>query len=70
MSDQQEHYLAYLLRLWRSPDQERKNWRASLEAVDTRQKMGFASLEELFAFLGEQASSSEDENSQFDRNRS
>lgn len=47
-------YRSYLLRLWRaeSPDQ---SWRASLEDAHTGERIGFAGLEELFAFLMEQA---------------
>jgi len=45
-------YRSYLLRLWRAeaPDQ----WRASLEDPHTGKRIGFASLEQLFAFLMEQ----------------
>jgi hypothetical protein len=43
----------YVLRLWRAeePDQ---GWRASLEDPHTGERIGFASLECLFAFLMEQ----------------
>ncbi len=45
-----KQYRSYLLRLWRceSPDQ---SWRASLEDSRTGQRIGFATLEQLFAFL-------------------
>jgi len=47
-------YLAYLLRLWRTKGEEAV-WRASLEDPHTGERLGFASLDELFTFLKEQA---------------
>jgi hypothetical protein len=48
-----KHYRSYLLRLWcEAPD---RRWRASLEDPRTGKRIGFASLEQLFAFLMEQA---------------
>jgi hypothetical protein len=47
-------YLSYLLRLWRV-SKEGAVWRASLESPQTGERIGFASLDELFAFLREQA---------------
>jgi hypothetical protein len=44
-------YYSYLLRLWQVKKDEEQEWRASLENVETGEKHGFASLEELFAFL-------------------
>lgn len=41
------HRFSYLLRLWRSDGQ----WRASLEIPETGQRIGFANLEQLFAYL-------------------
>jgi hypothetical protein len=38
---------SYLLRLWRTNDQ----WRASLENPGTGKRIGFANLEQLFAYL-------------------
>ena len=47
------HYRSYLLRLWcEKPD---RRWRASLEDPRTGKRIGFASLEQLFAFLMEEA---------------
>ena len=45
------HHLSYLLRLWRSEGLRGFDWRASLEVPETGQRIGFASLEQLFAFL-------------------
>ena len=42
------NYHAYLLRIWRA---EGDGWQASLQDAKTSQLMGFAGLEELFAFL-------------------
>ena len=54
MAQEQPDYLAYLLRLWRTGSKEKAVWRASLERSDTRQRKGFASLLDLFAFLRQQ----------------
>jgi hypothetical protein len=43
-------YRSYLLRLWRVGPEEAV-WRASLESPHTGEHIGFASLEDLFAFL-------------------
>lgn len=42
---------SYLLRLWCADEREGFNWQASLEMPDTGQRIGFASLEELFGYL-------------------
>jgi hypothetical protein len=44
-------YQAYLLRLWRVKEDDELAWRASLEQVDSGEKHGFASLEELLLYL-------------------
>ena len=46
-------YLSYLLRLWRVQG-EAAAWRGSLESPHTGERLGFGSLDELFAFLREQ----------------
>ena len=57
---QQRGYLSYLLRLWqesgesRDPLGEAPVWRASLESPQSDECQGFASLNELVAFLREQ----------------
>jgi hypothetical protein len=48
------HYQSYLLRLWSSGGPSEKNWKASLEDPHTGERLGFASLERLFAFLQKQ----------------
>ena len=47
-------YYAYMLRLWRSESQGRRQWRASLESPHTGERQLFSRLEQLFAFLSEQ----------------
>ena len=42
-------YQSYMLRLWRPGRGE--PWRAMLECVDSHERLGFADLEDLFAFL-------------------
>lgn len=51
MRDRKRRYLAYLLRLWQVRDKGQVGWRASIENVHTGERRGFASPEELFAFL-------------------
>ena len=51
MTEKQPRYLSYLLRLWQTDDGETQAWRASLDSPGTRERQGFASLEELFNFL-------------------
>jgi hypothetical protein len=47
-------YLSFMLRLYRVDDEKESAWRMSLESPLTRERMGFASLEDLFAFLQQQ----------------
>ena len=42
---------SYLLRLWRTDEPGGSKWQASLEIPQTGERIGFASLEELFAYL-------------------
>lgn len=44
-------YFSYLLRIWRVADGEQPVWCASLENPVSGERCGFATLEELFAFL-------------------
>jgi hypothetical protein len=45
------HRCSYLLRLWRTDELRGFHWQASLETPETGERIGFASLEELFAYL-------------------
>lgn len=53
MTERQRPYLAYLLRLWQIQDKSKIGWRASLENVHTGEKLAFAHLDELVAYLRE-----------------
>ncbi len=44
---------SFLLRLWSPREQGNSTWQASLEDPHTGERMGFASLEHLFAYLME-----------------
>jgi hypothetical protein len=55
MGKQQPSYISYLLRIWRANGEGEAAWRASLEDPRTGERIGFASLEKLFAFLRQQA---------------
>lgn len=50
----QRGYLSYLLRLWETRDGEKEVWRASLENPGSGERLGFASLEDLYCFLNAQ----------------
>jgi hypothetical protein len=56
MSVRRRGYVAYLLRLWQVEAEEDAPWRASVESPQTGERLGFASLDELFAFLENEAS--------------
>jgi hypothetical protein len=45
------HRRSLLLRLWRADELGSAQWQASLEIPETGQRIGFASLEELFGYL-------------------
>jgi hypothetical protein len=47
-------YVSYLLRLWREKGGQTTWWRASLQDPHTGERIGFAHLDELVAFLQEQ----------------
>jgi hypothetical protein len=51
---QPDHSQRYILRLWRADQSTAADWRASLESLETGQRIGFASLEQLFAYLIDQ----------------
>jgi len=45
------HKCSLILRLWREEQPASHDWRASVEIPDTGKRFGFATLEQLFAFL-------------------
>jgi hypothetical protein len=49
-------YVSYLLRLWQETGGETNCWRASLQDPLSGERVGFAHLDELVAFLREQIS--------------
>ncbi|MBN1642705.1 MAG: hypothetical protein JXA09_15830 [Anaerolineae bacterium] len=51
MSEPRREYIAYLLRLWLVRREEGAAWRASLESARTGERLGFASVDQLFDFL-------------------
>ena len=54
MSDEQQRYLSYLLRLWQIESKGQLVWRASLEDARTGERQGLASSASMLAFLREQ----------------
>jgi hypothetical protein len=48
------HHMSYLLRLWRERGSASIQWRASLQDPHSGERLGFAQLDELVAFLREQ----------------
>ena len=61
-------YLAYMLRLWQVERQGQPEWRASLESPHTGERLGFANVAQLLAFLREKTNprftNDENENSE------
>ena len=49
--DEEGRYLSYLLRLWQVSSGDPPLWRASLERPQAGERLGFASLVHLFAYL-------------------
>jgi hypothetical protein len=54
MDKKQPDYISYLLRVWRSNGRGKKAWQASLQDPHTGERLGFASLDDLFAYLERQ----------------
>jgi hypothetical protein len=55
MIEQPREYMAYLVRIWPVRSKGMTRWRASLENAHTGECRGFASLDDLFDYLGSQA---------------
>ncbi len=51
MTEHQTRYQAYMLRLWQTGEGIEKTWRASLEIPGTRERRGFACIQDLIDFL-------------------
>jgi len=43
--------ISYILRIWRADPTKANDWRASLEIPESGKRIGFASMEQLFAYL-------------------
>jgi len=69
MAVEKQGYLAYLLRLWQVKVHGKTTWRASLESSLTGERLGFASLDELFAYLQRQTGAMSDADDDGFRNR-
>ena len=54
MTQERVDYLSYLLRLWRDGEEEKADWRASLQSSLSDERQVFASLADLFGFLQRQ----------------
>ena len=54
MREEHHHYTSYILRLWQVSNDEQPVWHASLEDPLSGQRMAFATLDDLCAFLREE----------------
>jgi hypothetical protein len=59
VNHQAQDYVSYLLRLWQVGSKDEPIWRASLECPHTGKQESFASLADLFAFLGQETAQQE-----------
>jgi hypothetical protein len=59
MGADQASYRSFLLRLWRGEAGDASVWRASLQDPHTGERIGFASLEQLTAYLRDQINGSD-----------
>lgn len=53
-------YISYLLRVWQTSSEGSVAWRASLESPHSGERIGFADLNKLFAFLRQQTGAVDD----------
>ena len=53
-------YYSFLLRLWRTGENDGEIWRATLENAHTGERCGFTSLEELLAYLSQLTTTNDD----------
>jgi hypothetical protein len=49
--EKEKQYRSFLLRLWKDELNGKRNWRISLENPFTRERRGFATLEDLIKYL-------------------
>ncbi len=57
-------YYAYLIRMWTARENGEVVWRASLENPHNGERLAFASLQRLFAFLQDQTAACDDHSEQ------
>jgi hypothetical protein len=60
VSKEKRRYISFLLRFFETESKGALVWRASLESSGTGERWGFASLDELFAFLRQQTAGTSD----------
>ena len=60
MTASDQDYVSYLLRLWRVKEGDKDVWRASLQDPQSGERISFATVEALFAFLQEQLEGASD----------
>ena len=56
MSKERRRYVSYLLRLWQAEHKGALVWRAFLQNAHSGERWGFATLDELWAFLKQETS--------------
>lgn len=61
MADETVDYRSYLLRFWRAREGEHDVWRASLQDPQSGERLSFATLDALFAYLQERLEESSDQ---------
>ena len=63
MPNLNEPFQSYMLRYWAEPTDERNGtvWRFSLVGLDDQQRIGFANLQDLVAWLSDQTTITSDE---------
>jgi hypothetical protein len=61
MVEEPQRYVSYLLRLWQTERGGTLVWRASLQSAHTGERLGFASLADLCAFLEQETAPIDEE---------
>ncbi|MBN1641691.1 MAG: hypothetical protein JXA09_10685 [Anaerolineae bacterium] len=51
MDAREQRHVSYLLRMWQVHDGKESHWRASLEGMNGEERIGFAGLDALCAYL-------------------
>ncbi len=53
LSAELPRHITFLLRLWQVDETASSSWRAALEMPETGERLGFATLEQLFVYLAD-----------------